>query len=241
MKAAASYGYSTFRYDRLGTGLSETPTNGFDVSQAQTEISILRGFNNLIRGTTAIGNKKWNKVVGIGHSYGSAQTEAVSASNPDFYDAVILQGFSANASYLPNYLQAGTYSIARDTLPNHLADKPPTWLVTGSLAAAQIPFFYFPFYAPGAFTLARQTEQPVTPGSLFTVGESARPATGFTKPVLMVFGDKDFIFSGSDAYAGSSGVSIPAEVQPILYPNVNDFEVFIPANTGMIATSHTSS
>ena len=142
VKTAASYGYSTFRYDRLGTGLSETPTNGFDVSQAQTEISILRGFNELIRETTTIGGKKWSKVVGIGHSYGSAQTEAVSASNPDFYDALILQGFSANASYLPNYLQAGTYSIARDTLPDHLADKPPAWLVTGSLAGAQIPFFY---------------------------------------------------------------------------------------------------
>ena len=204
------------------------------MSQVQTEISVLREFLKLIRETNTIGNKKWTKVVGIGHSYGAAHTEAVSASDPDLYDAVILQGFSANASHLSNYLQAGAYSIARNTLPDHLGDKPPAWLVTGSAAAAQIPSYYYPFYAPGAFDLARKTEQPVTPGSLFTVAVAARTAVGFTKPVQVVFGDKDFVFAGGDAYAGDSGSSIPAELQSILYPNVSlrDFEVFIPANTG---------
>lgn len=192
----------------------------------------MKKFLTLIRETTEIGGKQWSKVVGIGHSYGSTQIQAVSASEPAIFDAVILQGFSANSTNLGNYLQAGTYSIARDILPGHLANKPPIWLVTGSLAAAQIGFFYYPHYAPGAFALARQTEQPVTPGSLFTVATVSFPAVGFTKPVFLIIGDKDFIFSGSDAYAGTNGSTIPAEVQPILYPDASDFEVFIPANTG---------
>lgn len=234
MKAAASYGYTTFRYDRLGTGLSETPSNGFDVSQAPTEISILKSFVTTLRQTSIIGGKKWAKVVGVGHSYGSIQTQAVSASNPDLYDAVILQGFSADATNLVNYLQSGTYSIARDTLPDHLSDKPPVWLVAGSVAAAQIGFYYYPHYDPGVFALARQTEQPVTPGSLFTVANANFPAIGFDKPVLLVLGDKDFIFAGADAYTNINGLTIPEEVQPLLYPNVTDFEIFIPAHTGIV-------
>ena len=44
-----------------------------------------------------IGGMKFNKIVGIGHSYGSVQTQALSATQPDLLNAVLLQGFSVNA------------------------------------------------------------------------------------------------------------------------------------------------
>lgn len=232
VRHAASYGYTTFSYDRLGTGQSETPANGFDVSQAATEVAILRSINKLLRNTTTIGGQKWSKVVGIGHSYGSAQTQAVSASDPELYDAVILQGYSANGTFLPNYLQASGYSIASQTLPKTLGDKPPTWLVTATPATNQIPFWYYPYYDQGAFELARQNEQPVTPGSLFTIATIAAVASGFDKPVQVVLPAQDFIFAGSDAYGGPNGVPIADFVHTLLYPNASTFEMYIPANTG---------
>lgn len=186
----------------------------------------------MLRDTTDIGGQQWSSVVGIGHSLGSVETQAVSASDPNLYDAVILQGFSANATNLPNYIEAGAYSIASETLPDHLSKKPSTWFVTGSVASLQEGFFYFPYYEQGAFDLTRQTEQPVTLGTLFTVGSAAARAEGFTNPVMVITGAKDFIFASSNAYAGQNGLTIPEEVQPALYPNTNNFVAYIPANTG---------
>ena len=93
-------------------------------------------------------------------------------------------------------------------------------------------FFFAPFFDPGAFDLTRQTEQPVTLGTLFTVGSSVSPAPQFTGSVMVVTGDRDYPFAGGDAYAGQNGLTKPEEVQSDLYPNVNNFATFIPQNTG---------
>lgn len=187
----------------------------------------------LLRNTTAIGGQKWSKVVGIGHSYGSELTQAVSASRPELYDAIILQGFSTNVTYLPNFFQAAAYSIARDTLPGHLADKPTTWLVTATPATGQLPLWFFPHYAQGVRDLARSTEQAGTLGELLTVGSVTTPSPTFDKPVQIVLPDKDFIFAGGNAYAGQNGLTIADEVKS-LYPLSSAFETYIPANTGTI-------
>lgn len=187
----------------------------------------------MLRDTTTIGGQKWAKVVGIGHSYGSVQTQAVSASSPELYDAIILQGYSANSTYQPRYFQAGGYSIARDVLPDHLGDKPTTWLATASPATNQLGFWDYPYYDQGAFDLARKTEQPVTLGSMLSIaGATTKPSPTFNKPVQVVLGAKDFIFAGANAYAGQNGMTIAEEVKPALYSNSDAFETYIPANTG---------
>ena len=198
-------------------------------------MAVLVAMNGKLRNTTEIGGQQWSKVVGIGHSYGSILTQAVTASYPDFYDAVILQGFSANSTNMPNYFQGTGYSIASDTLPDHLSDKPPVWLATATPATNQLGFWAYPHYDQAAFDLARSTEQPVTLGSLVTTGSASKTATEYSNPVQIVTGDKDFIFAGADAYAGPNGLTIPQAVQPALYPNVESFETYIPANTGMRA------
>ena len=47
--------------------------------------------------TGDIGGMRFNTIVGIGHSYGSVQTQALSAASPDLLNAVLLQGFSMNS------------------------------------------------------------------------------------------------------------------------------------------------
>lgn len=80
IKHAASYGYSTFIYDRLGCGDSEAPSmRGFSVAQAPTEVSILQNILTQLRSSTVVGNKKHTKIRLIGHSYGSEQSQAISA------------------------------------------------------------------------------------------------------------------------------------------------------------------
>ena len=238
VKHAASYGYSTFRYDRLGTGKSQTPKNGFDETQAPTEVAILTEVLKKLRNTSQVGGRKHERVVGVGHSYGSVQTQAVSSQSPELLDGVVLTGFTTNSTNLPGYLLAGTYSIANKVLP-HLKNKPDTWLATGSEAADIVCFFYPPYYAQGAFDLARQTEQPVTLGSLTSIALVGGPADGFNKPVQVVNGAKDFIFCTSNCWAGPDGQDIPSGVKT-LYPQAVNFTSYIAEATGHGISAHYS-
>jgi len=51
----------------LGCGKSETPENGIDETQVNTEISILTDIVSQIKNSTVVGNKQWTDVVGVGH------------------------------------------------------------------------------------------------------------------------------------------------------------------------------
>ncbi|EPQ29166.1 uncharacterized protein PFL1_03453 [Pseudozyma flocculosa PF-1] len=236
VKHAASHGYSTFRYDRLGTGKSQTPSNGFDETQAPTEVAILAEVLRQLRDTTNVGGKKHPKVVGVGHSYGSVQTQAITATRPELLDAAILTGYTNNVTNLPGYLNAASYSVAADVLP-HLASKPRTWLASGSEASDVRGFFYPPYYSEQAFKLARSTEQAVTLGSLFTIGLVGGPAPNFNKPVQVVNGAKDFIFCSSNCWGGPDGTDIPSGVKQF-YPAASKFSSFIAENVGHGITAH---
>lgn len=239
VRHAASYGYSTFRYDRLGTGGSETPSvGGFDVVRAQTEVAIYQEVLRQLRNSTQVGGKRHSKIVGIGHSYGSIQTQAVSMETPELLDAVVLTGYTTNSSNLPGYLHAASYSIANKVLPDHLGSKPDIWLATGSNASDILAFFYPPYFSQESFDLARSTEQPVTLGSLFSVG-AVGGQSNFTGPVQVVNGAKDFIFCSSNCWAGPNGTDIPSGVKE-LYPQAKNFTSYIAENTGHGITAHYS-
>lgn len=47
-----------------------------------------------------IGGQRFDKIVGVGHSYGSAQVQAITSHAPTALDAALLQGFSANSLVL---------------------------------------------------------------------------------------------------------------------------------------------
>lgn len=76
VSAAAKAGHSTFRFDRLGTGLSEKPADTYNVVQAATDVAILSEIVSMLQ-NGKIGGKSYNKIAGIGHSYGSVQLQAI--------------------------------------------------------------------------------------------------------------------------------------------------------------------
>lgn len=95
---ASKAGYATFRIDRLGTGASEKPEDGYNVVQGPTEVGILTKIADLAKNSNQIGGRKWGKSVLVGHSYGSVQSNAVSKARPDLVDGVVLTGFSTYAT-----------------------------------------------------------------------------------------------------------------------------------------------
>lgn len=66
------------------------------VVQSPTDLAIATKFATMLR-AGEIGGTNFTKVVGIGHSYGSVQMQALSATAPQLLDGIILQGFSVNS------------------------------------------------------------------------------------------------------------------------------------------------
>ncbi|TFK48793.1 alpha beta-hydrolase [Heliocybe sulcata] len=233
VSAAAAAGYSTFRYDRLGTGLSEHPNDTYNVVQAPTDIAIATKLLEMLKNGN-IGGQKFDKIVGVGHSYGSVQVQALSATVPRMLDAVLLQGFSTNATGQLQLLTSGAYSTATEVFPDRFKDSglPSTYLVTLARQTQQLNFWYFPYYSGAAFNHNRQTEQPVTQAVLFTQMGLVQNATNFTGPVHVVTGANDWPFCFNDCYA------VPANGARGSKPA--NFSVYIPDNTGHAVNAHYS-
>ena len=49
----------------------------------------------MLRDGSLVGSK-FRTVIGVGHGYGAAQLQALTAQSPAALEAVVLQGFSAN-------------------------------------------------------------------------------------------------------------------------------------------------
>ncbi|KZT28741.1 alpha beta-hydrolase [Neolentinus lepideus HHB14362 ss-1] len=245
VSAAAAAGYTTFRYDRLGTGLSDHPNDTYNVVQASTDLAIATKLLDMLK-QGEIGGQQFDKVIGIGHSYGSVQIQALSATVPHLLDAVLLQGFSTNATGISPFLTSAAYATATEVFPDRFNQSglPSTYLTTLAPQTQQLNFWFFPYYSDAAFDHNRKTEQPVTQGVLFTFTQTGliQTATSFTGPVHVVTGVEDWIFCFSNCYsvpANSTYNSIPEYVQE-LYPVTSNFSVYIPENTGHAVNAHHS-
>jgi len=242
IRTAAASGATTFRYDRLGTGLSEHPADTYNIVQAPTDLAILTEIVRKLR-AGEIGGTAFNEIIAVGHSYGSVQTNALTAQDPAAINGAVLTGFSANTSAVQLYLSSAAYTTATKIFPERFSadELDDGYLVTANAQQNALNFLYRTGYTAAAADLARATEQPVTPGVLFTFGGLPGPAPEFTGKVHVVTGDKDWIFCLRNCYASPPGgrPSILDYVED-LYPANSGFSTYIPANTGHANAVHTS-
>lgn len=227
VKQAASHGYSIFTYDRLGTGASEAPPNGFDEPQAATEVSLLTAILTKLRDGTLIKGKKFPKIVGVGHSYGSIQVQAVTHYAPALLDGAVLTGYSNSSASIAQFVLGANFRPAAEVFPGRMGNKPRVWLATGSDAADMTLFFWPPNFAPGAFHVARGSADAVTLGSLVSMAAVAGPAPNFTGPVYVLSGERDLPFCGNDCTTGGKLEGVKA-----LYPMAKNFSTTIVPETG---------
>jgi len=235
--AATAEGYTTFNYDRLGTGKSDHP-DGYHIVQTPTDLEILLSFISLLH-EGKIGDKTYEKIVGVGHSYGSILLTAASAVVPDQLSALVLTGYSANGSYIPQFQTSSAFARADATYPSSFSGLSGEYMVLGVPQATQTIFYYYPYYDPSAAEVQWQTAQPVTMGVVFTLPVVAGTSSSFTGPVHVVTGDRDWVFCGNQCDIRPDGEHTILElVQPYLYPNSSDFSVYSPANTGHGINTH---
>ncbi|PPR03475.1 hypothetical protein CVT26_007881 [Gymnopilus dilepis] len=231
--AAVRNGHAIFLYDRLGVGQSSKP-DGIKEVQQDTEIEVAA---ELIRYIRKGGTKNvFRTIIGIGHSFGSLQLAGIATRYPDLLNATVLTGFTPYTGGLNTASAAFGLTIAAQVDRTRFGALSNSYLATGTISNDQAPFLLYPFFDSGVLRLASQTKQTATIGEFLTLGAS--PATNYTNPVLVVAGDKDFIFCGGDCYQSFAGFDNLVEAAQILFPSTSRFNFSIPANTGHAINLH---
>lgn len=144
--AAASAGYATFSYDRLGIGASEHP-DPLQIVQAPLEVEIAHSLIQSLR-SGAFGKTTYTNLVGVGHSFGSIQSQSITADYPQDLDAVVLTGFSTNNAAMPATFVAFNPAIANENQPPRFSDLPNGYWVTDTSISNQLTFLRAPNFDP---------------------------------------------------------------------------------------------
>ncbi|KAI1142438.1 hypothetical protein F5Y05DRAFT_409584 [Hypoxylon sp. FL0543] len=189
VNAALARNYSTFAYDRLGLGGS---SRGEPVNEIQTglEVSALHALTTLLRRAAVPGvAASYDKVLHVGHSYGSVQTWVLTATHEGVSDGIVLTGFSQDGDFVPYFMLGGNYVRASDASPA-LAGYPPGYLASADITAVQINFFAPGNFDPAILEASYAAGQPVTIGELMTLGGETTGNNTFGGPVLIVTGGK---------------------------------------------------
>jgi len=238
-------GYDTLAIDRLGCGTSSTP-DGRNQVQTATHIEIVRAITLLARnGTLPQVNKTYTETVHVGHSYGSIITNGLVTKYPNITSGIVLTGFSANSTWVPQTFSAFNAKFANVNAPARFGNRSTralnnSYLTWSDIYNNELAFFKFPFYNQSVIELDEARKQPVTYGEIITLGAGIGPAN-FTGPVQVVNGNNDFIFCGGNC--SSTGVATIPSVQStvaLLFPKAANFSAYSAPNTGHAAQLHYS-
>ncbi|KAF2110514.1 Alpha/Beta hydrolase protein [Lophiotrema nucula] len=120
VNAAVAAGYSTLAIDRFGIGNS-SHGDPLNTIQAQAEVEALNAITTKLRNgdISEIGHA-YDKVIHVGHSFGSVQSYWLSALYPDNTDGLVLTGWAQNGSFLPMTVSAWNLHQARLNQPLRL-------------------------------------------------------------------------------------------------------------------------
>lgn len=220
--AVDRYGYNTLSYDRLGIGQSQ---HGDPVKEIQAPLqqAVLIALTQKLREGTLQGvSQSFNKVIHVGHSFGSILSYALARDMPDISDALVLTGYAANGTFLPSFLIGGNWvSATTASLPSQYEAG---YFAAGSPSGVQTNHFAPAHFDNNILSFAYASAQPVSVGEILTIGGIGAGASSFSKPVMIITGERDFPFCGGDcSETGGAGPSIPevgAEVFSNTKPNV---------------------
>ncbi|RDW63702.1 hypothetical protein BP6252_11247 [Coleophoma cylindrospora] len=237
VEAAALAGYTTFSYDRLGTGLSDHP-DPIQVVQTPLEMSILHELIQMLR-SGRIGSIPFSHVVGVGHSFGSGLTASNTVNYPSDLDAAVLTGFSVDSSGKQAFWAGLNLEIAAYNTPARFDQLPRGYLVPSTVTSTQFGFFRAPDFDPLVLMASNAGKQTFTIGELFTNNLLAGlVATNFTGPVDIVDGEHDLDFCDGNCLLPTNKV---AAVRAAVYPkSSNASEWYVAPGAGHGTNLHYS-
>ncbi|KAL9059468.1 MAG: hypothetical protein Q9162_001166 [Coniocarpon cinnabarinum] len=251
VEAALAAGYSILTYDRLGTGSSAKP-DANTVVQAPLELEILRGITEMARSGELLGhaitfnesNMSFEKVIHVGHSFGSFLTSALLTTYGKLSDAALITGFILNEHFAGVSMTAMGLEYAAQNDDALFGDRSVGYMVSGTRSALQTGFFStrensnagIGGFEPELLDYGFSIRSSVTATELLSPSQlNLGAASDFEGPIQFVTGEFDFPICRGDCKASYD----PAMIKS-LYPKVKDedFEIYLQPGTGHGLTMH---
>ncbi|KAK2602131.1 hypothetical protein N8I77_008689 [Diaporthe amygdali] len=224
------YGYSTFAWDRLGIAQSQ---HGEAVNEIQSslEIAALYTLTKQLREGSIDGiSCGFDKVVHVGHSFGSIQSYSLAVLHPGASDGLILTGFSQASQFVP-YFALGANFVAANGLPPFLT-YPDGYLASSDPSGVQTDFFSPGAFDPALLDLATASGKPVTVGELLTISAATAMKNPLKGPVLIITGGRDIPFCGGDCLLTGSSLPNFLEMSKPMFPSASKFEAIVVGEAG---------
>ncbi|KAJ7899634.1 hypothetical protein B0H13DRAFT_2518850 [Mycena leptocephala] len=224
---ACDRGLSSLAIDLVGVGLSLRPANASDVQYATHSAVVLQLARHLKTASILPGVQPFKKVIGIGHSAGSATLifGAIAEANQSPFDGLILTG---NLIIEPGtLLTIPGVTSARDDTPLRWGALDPDYTTTNnrSILYPTNPASFSP-RMPVFDAFTKDVGTVATFPGLSVSSLSAN----YTGPVAKVVGSEDQGFcAGTDR---CDDVAALTATERILWPEAKSFEVIVAPGSG---------
>jgi pimeloyl-ACP methyl ester carboxylesterase len=250
VESAMNAGYSVLTYDRLGTGKSPKP-DAYTGLSATVELEMLREISQMARNGDLMKHvssgdidteQSFNKIIHVGHSFGSILTWALLTTYPQVSDGAVLTSYILNTYVSMLRLASFGVEFAPTTDPALFSDFSSGYFVQNSAAALQSGFFStftnkttgIGGFEPELLDYAFSIRQPTgvsdwTTPALLNIGA----APGFTGPVQFMIAEFDYVVCLGDC----RGVYDPATIRE-LFSNALDVNFYIQEGSGHGLTMH---
>jgi pimeloyl-ACP methyl ester carboxylesterase len=230
---AAIHGHATLALDMIGHGASTIPDPN-TVVQMPIEAAIINEIATSLRSDKNVLGCAFEKVIFVGHSYGSVSGIATARFFPTFADVLVLTGWSAFVP-LPDpllLLQMHSASLLFDRFENL-----PLGYITGSNKTGHAEIFYGGDFDPTIPETSFALQDIMTTGEGGSIGEGLQPAGQYLGKVLVVTGGEDVLFCNP-----TNGPCAEQLINStVLVPNATEFETRVIPNTGHNFMLHHSS
>jgi pimeloyl-ACP methyl ester carboxylesterase len=163
---ALAAGYAAMVPDRLGYGRSSRPPSS-EVTFSAQALTLHQVVLDLRNGRLG----RYQSVIGIGHSYGSAELANQAATYPHDFAAVIMTGSGHRVSTQTTQQAATLFAPADSLLPQRFGDLDPGYLSTVN-AQARLAVLYDPRYVSRTVLDYDTATQDTLP-----IGEARDPAS----------------------------------------------------------------
>ncbi|KAI4213274.1 MAG: hypothetical protein LQ351_004015 [Letrouitia transgressa] len=255
--AALARGYSILTYDRLGTGLSDK-LDAYTIVQAPLQLEILRSITNMARSGELLrhtagnanaastnifkgSNVSFEKIIHIGHSFGSVLTSAFLATYGNLSDAAVLTGYILNEHFAE--MRKATFGLEYAPQNNKtlFGDRPSGYLVDGTLGGFQTIFFSTQADATtgiGGFDAevldyAFSIRQTITTSEFLPPPLNLGAAPEFKGPLQFNLAEFDY-----PVCRGNCNLPFDLDFFKSLYPNATDIDIYTQKGNGHALTMH---
>ncbi|KAK0726297.1 Alpha/Beta hydrolase protein [Apiosordaria backusii] len=231
--AANARGYATLAIDRLGHGENPQRPDPLTVVQPQMHVEILHQIMAAVRNKSPpsplnVLGRGYDKVIWVGHSYGSFLGSTIARQFPADADVIVLTGFSTTENFTDVLTVSWTAAAHHAPATGNL----PFGYLTLANEADRTSVFYAGDFDPALPPLDFWLEDTITDGEAAVIPILLEPAPEYTKPVFVATGAQDVFFCNDPTVAECEAKLAKSRVD--FFPNVaeDDFGFFAPDRTG---------